>query len=626
MQSIRTLGYRPHLEQNMLIGYLIMFIAISPFAGKAKFPLGTALVPLLMSLAACGGGSGGSGSGDGATAPEKAPALSLEYGAPKTLHFKWADVGNETEYRLLENPDGLSGFTPIASIPADSVEYGHSVFLPAISSASYILQACNSQGCADSSATAVDTSLAQAIGYFKASNTDTDDYFGQAVAISDDGQTLAIGAPGEDSGSTGVDGDQTNNSQPNSGAVYVFTRSTNGWQQQAYIKSPTLIDSFGKSLALSDNGTTLAVGAPSEDGDGTSAQDYSGAVHLYVRDTDSWQHQSYLKASTIDKQDGFGEKVALDHSGDTLVVSTYREDSNATGINNDETDNSATESGAVYVFSRVSGAWNQQAYMKASNTDAEDRFGRSLALSADGKMLAVGATKEDSSGTGTGGDATDNSTTDSGAVYLFSETGGDWTQTAFIKASNTGAEDHFGRSLAVSADGTTLAVGALLEKSGATGIGGDQADNSSAYSGAAYLFTQSNGLWQQQAYIKPSNTDANDYFGSSLVLSNDGNTLAVTATGEDSQANGLNGDQTDNSIDYAGAVYTFTRSAQTWRQQAYLKPPVTEADDAFAASLALSGNGQVLVVGAFRESSGAKGIGGDQTDNSSDASGAVLLY
>jgi trimeric autotransporter adhesin len=76
-------------------------------------------------------------------------------------------------------------------------------------------------------------------------------------------------------------------------------------------------------------------------------------------------------------------------------------------------------SGAVYVFRRNAGAWSQQAYVKARNTGAGDRFGYSLALSDDATLLAVGADQEDSSATGIGGDSADNSVTDSGAVYLY---------------------------------------------------------------------------------------------------------------------------------------------------------------------------------------------------------------
>ncbi len=127
----------------------------------------------------------------------------------------------------------------------------------------------------------------------------------------------------------------------------------------------------------------------------------------------------------------------------------------------------------------------------------------------------------------------------------------------YAKASNTEAGDHFGYTVALSDDGTTLAVGTANEASNATGINGNQADNSAAGAGAVYVFTRSAGLWIQQAYVKASNTDAGDAFGYRLALSGDGGTLAVGAAGEDSSATGVGGNQTDNSAVDAGAVYIY---------------------------------------------------------------------
>ena len=115
----------------------------------------------------------------------------------------------------------------------------------------------------------------------------------------------------------------------------------------------------------------------------------------------------------------------------------------------------------------------------------------------------------------------------------------------------------FGLSVALAADGNTLAVGATAEGSRATGINGDQSDRSAANSGAVYVFTRSDGIWTQQAYVKASNTDASDQFGASVALAADGNTLAVGANAEGSSATGINGDQSDNSASLSGAVYLY---------------------------------------------------------------------
>jgi hypothetical protein len=203
----------------------------------------------------------------------------------------------------------------------------------------------------------------------------------------------------------------------------------------------------------------------------------------------------------------------------------------------------------------------QEAYIKASNTEATDEFGGSAALSGDGNTLAVGAGLEDSAATGVNGDQADNSASLAGAVYVYTRDISDvWTQQAYVKASNTDALDGFGFIVALSGDGNTLAVGADGESSVATGVNGDQANNSAFNAGAAYVFTRdSGGVWTQQDYVKASNTDALDVFGGSVALSGDGNTLAVGAHQERSAATGVNGDQADNNVSRAGAVYVFRR-------------------------------------------------------------------
>src|SRR5262245_28989746 len=111
-------------------------------------------------------------------------------------------------------------------------------------------------------------------------------------------------------------------------------------------------------------------------------------------------------------------------------------------------------------------------------------------------------------------------------------------EVAYIKASNTGMGDHFGNggaleghSVALSDDGDTLAVGAPNESSGAKGINGNQNDDSVYSAGAVYVFIRRNNTWTQQAYIKPSNPGQSDKFGFAVALSQDGNTLAVSAPG-----------------------------------------------------------------------------------------------
>ncbi|NBB93540.1 MAG: hypothetical protein GVY32_10280, partial [Gammaproteobacteria bacterium] len=224
--------------------------------------------------------------------------------------------------------------------------------------------------------------------FIKASNTDAGDTFGTSIALED--ETAAIGAPMEDSAATGVGGNQLDDSASASGAVYVLSRTAEAWSQQAYIK-----------------------------------------------------------ASNTNPGDLFGEAVAV--SGDTLAVTALGEDSAATGVDGNQDDNAALSAGAAYVFTRGgAGNWSQQAYIKASNTGSGDQFGFSVDL--DGELLIVGASEEDSAATGVDGNAADDSANDAGAAYVFERTGTEWSQVAYLKASNTGPGDVFGWSVAVSGD------------------------------------------------------------------------------------------------------------------------------------------------------------------------------
>ncbi|WP_444942426.1 FG-GAP repeat protein [Microbulbifer sp. ZKSA004] len=255
--------------------------------------------------------------------------------------------------------------------------------------------------------------------------------------------------------------------------------------------------------------------------------------------------------------DFFGRFVALSANGYTLAVAAPDEASSAVGINDDHENNDAVGSGAVYVFARKDGSWHQQAYIKASNSDVFDRFGISVALSADSHTLAVGAFGESSAATGIDGDQTNNDARNSGAVYVFTRVDNVWHQQAYIKASNTGAGDSFGGSVALSADGHTLVIGAFGEASATTEIDGDQVNNDSVGSGAVYMFARADGVWHQQAYIKTSNTEIGDSFGGSIALSADGHILVAGAPNEDSSAVGIIGVQANDSVEDSGVVYLY---------------------------------------------------------------------
>jgi len=265
---------------------------------------------------------------------------------------------------------------------------------------------------------------------------------------------------------------------------------------------------------------------------------------------------------------------------------------------NPTSDEGAVNSGAVYVYTRTGATWSFQAYLKASNTGADDWFGSSVSLSGDGNTLAVGADNEAGSGTGVNPTSNDWAPR-SGAVYVYTRAGAIWSFQAYIKASNTGAYDEFGVSVSLSGDGNTLAVGAWLEAGSGTGVN-PTSDEGAERSGAVYVYTRTGATWSFQAYLKASNTGANDFFGVDVSLSGDGNTLAVGARLEDGSGTGVNPTSDEGAGD-SGAVYVYTRTGAIWSFQAYLKASNTGARDWFGQSVSLSGDGNTLAVGAISE-------------------------
>lgn len=424
--------------------------------------------------------------------------------------------------------------------------------------------------------------------YLKASNAGAGDYFGFSVAVS--GDTVVVGAPGEDSSATGIDGGQADNTATDSGAAYVFVRSGSGWTQQAYLKPANTgaHDNFGTAVAIS--GDTIVVGAPAEDSnavavngngaDNSAAE--SGAAYVFVRHGATWSQQGYVKASNTGAADSFGYSVSV--SGDTMVVGAYLEDSDARGINGNQVNDRAGNSGAAYVFVRNAGAWSQQSYLKASNTGAGHYFGKSVAL--DGDTILAGAKY-------------------AGAAYAFVRSGSTWAQQALLTPA---PQAHlFGGAVAVS--GNTAVVGAVLDPGAA------------AESGAAYVFERAGTAWTQQAHLKALSPGVSDLFGVSVGVS--GDTVVVGAQWEDSSAMGVDGNEFDNSLADSGAAYVFLRSGSRWTQQGYLKASNHRASS-FGGAVAVSGN--TVVSGAYLENNGATGIGGSQTGPMASRSGAAWIF
>lgn len=455
--------------------------------------------------------------------------FSLRYGV-ELYDFTWSPSAQATHYELWEDPDG-PGPLPEVQVGAAITGTRHTYEIKQLHlrlNASYRLRDCNGTRCTVRSPALTPDPL-RAHFLFDRAGTGVLAPFnhiaGSVVLVTPDLKTLVVGAPDPVSTSTLPRPTPATDDS----AVHVFVRSAVGevWQPQARLQASNL-----RAPACNN-----------------AAQDFC--------------HSS-----------SFGSRLALSANGNTLAVSAPGETSNARGVNGNQANTDSLAAGAVYVFQRSGGAWSQQAYIKASNTPARNNtwcqpvhwvtqpcdgqyFGASLALSADGNLLAVGATGDDSPSTGVNGNASDTSAAAAGAVHTYARTGSTWAPQAYLKASNTDAGDGFGSSLSLSADGSTLAVGALFEGSSATGVGGNQLDNARSATGAVYVFAQDREGWTQHAYVKPtvstaahSSTEPLLYFGERTALSANGNTLLVGSL--------------------RGTAFVYSRVQNTWQAQAHL--------------------------------------------------------
>ena len=396
--------------------------------------------------------------------------------------------------------------------------------------------------------------------YIKASNTGGSDMFGLSLALSRDGNTLAVAAPWEASAATGVNGNQNDDSIPQAGAVYIFTRSGNAWSQHSYIKA--------------SNTGRKGVG-----------DDIEG--------------------------DQFGFSVSLSGDGSALAVGAISEDSSATGINGVQTDDSAASSGAVYVFRKTGNGWAQETYLKSGNSEGGDLFGYGVSLSRDGNALAVAGYDEDGSGKGVN-PPIDNGGNGTGAIYAFDRRRGAWRQTGYLKGSRSQRNDALGYTVGISGDGNTIAAGTAEESCLNGGINPSSCDVdtfppdlAAGSVGAAYVWTRRGDTWAEQAFIKASNPDLEDWFAVRIALSGDGSRLLVAAPMEDSAAKGVNGAQDDDSAEDSGAAYLYERTGTTWRQMSYIKASNTEPYDEFGSSVGISADGRIVLGGARMKDDGS---------------------
>ncbi len=362
-----------------------------------------------------------------------------------------------------------------------------------------------------------------------ASDRGEDANFGNRVAIN--GDYAVIGAFQEDKNVTGT------NRVDNAGSVYIFQRnsSTNIWNQQQKIVASDRgkDDYFGNSVAI--NGDYIVVGAYREEEDitGTNRLDNAGSAYIFRRNssTNAWGQQQKIVASDRGEYANFGTSVAV--SGDYIIVGAYRENEDATGAN------SLNSSGSAYVFQRnpSNNTWSQQQKIVASDREALDNFGISVAISGDYTIIGAYRGNKDVAGA--------NSLNDAGSAYIFQRNTSTnaWSQQQKIVASDREEEDNFGISVDISGD--YAIIGAYQEDDNITGA------NKLYDAGSAYIFRRnsSTNSWNQQQKIAASDRGTLDNFGASVAI--DGDYAIVGAYKEDEDIAGAN------SLNNTGSTYIF---------------------------------------------------------------------
>ena len=410
------------------------------------------------------------------------------------------------------------------------------------------------------------------------------DYFGSGVSLSGDGTKLAVGALGSDGGGHWR------------GAVYLYTVGGATWGSTvtqvmklfdgAFLSSGATVslddyDWFGTSVSLSGDGTKLAVGAEQDDDGGSDQYANRGAVYLYIVDNipvrTSKPKMFSRKNLSLTYNEGFGTDVALSDDGTKMAVGA---EFNDTG---------GTNRGAVYLFEMSGGKnFGEDLYYTAKIAHGNgvslnniDRFGSGVALNHDGSRLLVGAPYDDTKGN------------NYGAAYLFRVGGSSWgttvTKLSKVASANNG---HFGESVAISGDGTKVAIGTPYD------------DTKAYHRGVVKLYTiASNNAFRLSAIyghgdsVGSSQTlslQTGEQFGEAVALSDDGSKLAVGALGRDS---------------YKGRVYLFTvGTSGGWGKSLALQTTIGGSTgvslsdyDYFGSSVALSNDGSRLAVGAWGE-------------------------
>lgn len=313
-------------------------------------------------------------------------------------------------------------------------------------------------------------------------------------------------------------------------------------QQKIIAPDGTAKDGFGHSVAISDDGTTAVIGTYYIEF-GITYPIGPGGVYIFTNNAGTWVLQQKLPTPDMPDSDFFGFSVAISADGSTILVGAQG------GTGPAETQ----VPGAAYVFTRIDGVWSQQALLTAVDRQVGDHFGVSVALSDSGDTALIGAYVDDVG-----------ANVNQGSAYVYQRSGTTWNEQAHLISTDGAAQDYFGRSVALSADGSIALIGADMKTIGTI-----------THQGAAYIFVRTGTVWSQQTRLTALNGGEYGWFGVGAAISADGQTALVGADGS--------------------GGFVFTGSGGVWTQQALL----TDPDAAYLGwgnSIALSADGNTALI------------------------------
>lgn len=521
-----------------------------------------------------------------------APQVTVGAGGLKVLQFDWLPVPGATHYLLEYQPNASAPFAPHGNaIVAPRVRAALTIPVHAFdwANARYRVSACNAAGCLPSAALPVQSLMLTSIGYVKASNPDAFDGFGRYAQLSQDGNTLVVAAH-EDSYATGVNADESDNSSEDSGAVYVYRRVGAGWRQEAYLKPsvnhPQQYFGIGyplgfRALSVSANGSLIAVGAPGEQ---TGPVQFAGAVYLFARELDgTWHRSAKLTLPEPRLYDYFGHSVDLSSDGAFLKVSA-----------SDPRDavNRPKAFGYIYHFGEF--GWVQYGQIGEDDHD----ISCSIVMSGDAESIISLCDNEET-----------------GPHLRTRRRLGAWQRVQDIPLPSYQLQ-----APALSGNSARMAFWVV----------------SAAGVREVHVFGWNGAAWVREAVLESPAGASPDFpgWGQELALNRNGTVLAVGdythSTGGAGVSEGTRPPNAPPPLNREGAVFVFQRGSATgapaWTLKKVVKAPNPANGDSFGRDVSLSGNGLTFAVGAPGEDSAARGIDGNQANNSRESAGAVYLY